>query len=393
MVSQMGKKVQVGTLTKYFVMFTMVSVMTVALAAPASYAQQAPEAPQPIVPDSSVPAVCSAPSHDPFVAGIRFTETTPTNNAVLQWSWTFTPPAPVDDGGTGEPTVTPETPEAPGDNPEGGLVAEATFALTGYQYALYNGATLHAEGVVDAATTTFSYAAPSDETYTLYVWTAAEEGTDAAYCDNAAITLDTTPPTITNDGFTLTGKNATTLLAAHETNVTYSWTVSGAPNGAHISDIDALNPTFTFQQDGTYTFTLVASDELGNSSSTVVTITYAAPFIPGESPIISEESIPVPVEAFTPLIERQVAPSTVYTPARDTQLAPEVDASVYASTAAGREARQVDEKSVTGVVSASKGGWKIFGITWYWWLLVVAIVVTSWLWVLRTYRSQFADDV
>lgn len=401
MVSQMGKKVQFGTLTKYFVMFTMVSVMTVALAAPASYAQQAPEAPQPIVPGSSVPAVCSTAPQSPFVAGIRFAPTAPTNNAALQWSWTFTPPAPVDNGETGESPEAPETPvenpaEEPAEEPTQAPVeqpAQVAFALTGYKYALYNGATLQVEGVLDAATTTFSYSAPNDAPYTLYVWTAAEEGSEAAYCGNAAIILDTTPPAITNGGFTLTGRNATTLLTTNESNVTYSWTVSGVTNGARISDVNVLNPTFTFQRDGTYTFTLVATDALGNSSSTVMRITYVAPFIPGELPIIPEESIPVPTEAFTPIVERQAATATVYAPTRDTPLAPEVDASVYASTATGREASRVDEKSVTSVVSVSQGGWKILGITWYWWLLAVAIIVTTGLWVLRTYRSRFADDV
>ena len=356
-------------------MFVVLSAISVLLVAPSAFAEplaeleDEPAAPAPAL---TLPAACSIPEPGAGMPGIHFAPTTPTNFPGLRWDWSF---------------VSPETPE--GDEP---------FAMDVYDYAIYNGATLQSQGTLDKAATTLGYAAPVSGNYSLYLWT-VQGNDDPAYCSVATIALDTDAPVIINNGHTLNGSVATPLLSTEETDLTYSWTVNGLNTGVEISDPTILTPTFTFLKDGTYNFALTATDSLGNSTTVLVPIIYVAPFvIPPTGPeIIPEEIIPLPVEPYVPLEE--AAPVTYRSapvPSGDGRLPAEVDAAIYSTTVDAKAEQSGTEKEVAGAaIAAGQDGWKVMGLSWYWWILVAAIIATAWLWVKRTVIGRVAapDDV
>lgn len=368
-VSQKYARKQLVRVANYFVIFAVVSVLNALLLVPAAHAEDIDEQP----PVFAVPIVCESPATDPSAPGIHFAPAAVTNNPALQWSWSFTP-APVEGG------------EEP-----------ATF--DSYGFATFTNGEMLTQGTLNADANALIFNAPADGSYTLTVW-AVKEGEEPQYCNSAAIVLDTAPPVITNNGYTLDENNAiaTPQLSTEETDLTYSWFVNGLGADVTISDPTALTPIFTFLSDGAYNFVLTATDSLGNAATILLTITYQQPFIPPTTnqPVIPEEAIPAPVEAYTPLEE---APSVTFrsapVPSGDGMLAPEVDASIFANTADGLEEVSGTEKEVAGAIVASKNGWNIFGLNWYWWVLIAAIIASAWLWLKRVLRGGLVmpDDV
>jgi len=365
-VSQVNAIIGVRHSAKRIVTLVAFAVAAPFFITPTTHAEDGDPEPPTII----VPAACSAPAPEASAPGFHFVSPAPTNNPGLNWTWSFAPPE-----------------------------VEPPFVADNYSYAIYQGGTLESQGVLAAGATTLGYAAPTDGSYTLYLWT-IEGLNEPSYCGIATINLDRTPPAITNNGYTLTDSVATPLLSTAETGLTYSWSVNDLGLGVTISDLAALNPTFTFLQDGTYNFTLLATDIFGNSVTVPLTITYVIPFVPppdDEDPpvvVIPEETIPDPVQEYTPITEATPVTSHTPTPTVDGKLPPEVDATLYASTPEGRKALNPTEKDVVGVVTAGVDGWKIWGVSWYWWLLLVAILSAGTVWILRVSRSgSGADDI
>ena len=48
--------------------------------------------------------------------------------------------------------------------------------------------------------------------------------------------------------------------------------------------------------------------------------------------------------------------------------------------------------STATAISRSEQGWKLFGLAWYWWVLIAVILVSGWLWTVRTYRAAGRPD-
>lgn len=377
--SQLHARDQFAKITKYIVLFAVASIVMAILAATSAHAQLAPQEPV------TIPASCSATAPLAGEPGIHFAPTTPTNVSSLQWNWTFTAPAvpPVEEVEEGE-----EAEEA-----------EAPFVYTRYNYAIYSGDVLQTQGILDPAATTVGYVAPADGTYTLYLWTVEGEADaeTSTYCSVASIPLDATPPAVSYQGHLLDDNIATPLITSDGSDYTYSWTVNRLGGGVRISDPTALAPSFSFQRDGTYNFVLTALDTLGNSTVVEFSITYLAPFVapPNGPEIIPVESIPEPIQTYVPIEEAAPIAQRTYRPAPsgDGMISPEIDASIYSITSEGQEARANDQKKVAGAaVSAGSDGWKVLGLSWYWWLLIAAIIVSAWLWLTRTYRSRFSPD-
>ena len=66
---------------------------------------------------------------------------------------------------------------------------------------------------------------------------------------------------------------------ANDDSLTYSWTLTSAPNGssASLSDSTAVNPTFIADLDGVYILSLVVNDGTDSSAADTLTITAATP--------------------------------------------------------------------------------------------------------------------
>ena len=144
--------------------------------------------------------------------------------------------------------------------------------------------------------------------------------------------------------------------------------------------------------DGTYEFTLIATDSFGNVTTLVLTIEYLAPFIPGPTaPLIPEEAAPKPVEPYVRPVSVTTTPAAEEYPSSTTPQP--VDAQVLAGLDGDDETR--GDAAITSTASAitpSEQGWKLFGLAWYWWILIAAIIISGWLWTVRTYRAVGRPD-
>ena len=384
---QMGVKKSIQKTVRTAVLFAFFAVLTTVIFAPSTQAQAAPT--DPVEPPVFVlPEVCTATAPiepvepteptiaveptDPAVptegeptppAGIELAPTAPTNTMPLNWSWVTT-----------LPTETPPT-------------------LAGYGYAIYRDSVFETQGTLAADATSFSYAPSANGSFTFYIWAVEQGSGDALYCDNATTAFSTTPPVINGDSYTQKGNVATPALSTDETDVTFSWVItSGTVGGATISDPSLLTPTFTFSADGTYDFTLTVTDSFGNITTVTLSITYLAPYIPGPTaPLTPEEAAPKPVTPYVRPASVTTTPAAAeYPTASDPQ---EIDAEVLASLNDIDETQgDAEITSTATAISRSEQGWKLFGLAWYWWVLIAVILVSGWLWTVRTYRAAGRPD-
>lgn len=359
--------------------FVLVFSLGIFLAPQAAFADEPAES-------FTLPAVCSdllvvspppeegeeAPEPTPPTWSALQVATTPrTNTFELSWQWTA-------------PTTE-----------EDGLTIES------YGYALYNGETLVINGELTPDVVQYTYPAPADGTYRLFVWVNQNDGTDTTPegCEFADSELDATSPAINGDSYSQIGNEATPLLSTTETDVTYLWTTDGDSDQVTIGDPTALNPTFTFLVDGTFTFDLLATDSLGNPTIVSFLISYLTPFVPTpEAPI---PTVPGPIDPYIPpeevLVQANKSSLESYnygaTAFNDTLSGDEgTDPSAFVSTDVADTADAPLTTAATPLESSNQG-WLIIGIPWYWWLLGLAIIVTAWEWYRSGAFRKRPDDV
>lgn len=287
-----------------------------------------------------------------------------------------------------------------------------TAVLQGYGYALLFDGTVVDSGELAPTQLTYTHNALADGTYQLYVWVI--DGTDptmpvADRCESAIATVDTIAPVVMGDSYTLVGDQATPDLTNNETNTTYAWTVDAPTSKVTLSNDTELNPTFTFLADGTYTFTLTATDVVGNITTVELTINYSAPVMPDPTPtppptpnppVVHPSTPSQPVElpaappapqhipparsycasepaadrvavATTPAVEEVSETPTVAPPVTDVQ--PNTPDQITDQASIAPQARTQSSESSTGELI-------ILGLPWYWWLLGAAIVGTAIAW-------------
>jgi len=159
----------------------------------------------------------------------------------------------------------------------------------------------------DATNGTYTavYNGSNDGTYNATLETAEDSASnDGAEGESDEATVDTTPPTIPDDSFTVTnpaGQNVSVSFNSSEELQNISVDLSGPENTTLTEDdftYDATNRTYTAvyngSSDGTYNATLeTAEDSAGNDGATgqsdEVTVDTTAPNIPDDSFNVSEE--------------------------------------------------------------------------------------------------------
>jgi hypothetical protein len=120
---------------------------------------------------------------------------------------------------------------------------------------------------------------------------------------------------------------------------------------------------------GNYTFSVVATDTSGNMSDTItspqsVFSMSVTPFVPGRGAIIS------------PAITQQLT-RTIAIPAIVPTAIPAAQSNDQAVLGTQTE-KNSDVKGASddklAAIAPTENGWKLFGIVWYWWLLILAVV-------------------
>ena len=290
------------------------------------------------------------------------TQSSPANNRSLVWAWT----AATDEG-------------------------EYSSGVAGYNFEL-----LRDGGVVQSGQTTeltVTTAVAEDGNYTLRVWATDNSGMMGEWSESAPNVVDTVAPTVVIRTPLIEGSTYIPVVTTSDEALVYRWTTD-APRGAlQISNTAVAQPTFTFLADGTYVLTLTVTDAYGNSTVVSVTVIYVAPFIPGrgnELPPVEAE----PLEFVDRLIEPRtvrVAPATTFAAAVAPQIA---SAAVVATDQPSTDIIRAEQPAPpVAAIATTEQGWKVLGMHWYWWLLVVAVIVTAWMWGRSVGRTKSEDDL
>ena len=164
-----------------------------------------------------------------------------------------------------------------------------------------------------------------------------------------------------------------TASDAHDP-ISYSWTGDADnPSGINEYDASASEPIFTPTVEGSYTFYLTLTDGLGNISTDQFDFGYAQQL----------ETVPLPTKG-NPIDEvrdeTSTTPSIVPTSSnissrsgRD-EVTTSDDGGVLGSTISAPG--QVVMRNDSATITATDKGWSIFGVLWYWWLIVFGIIMT-----------------
>ena len=195
---------------------------------------------------------------------IRLTSTDPAGNASfddLVLNWKATPPT-VD---VGADLVA---------NSVSAINATATdpTAMT-YAWSKVSGPGVLTFGAPTAEDTSIS--ADTDGVYVARLLVTDSFGNTAS--DNLQLTWDTTSPVITIAAAANAKATFTTSASATDlTTMTYSWTPVSGPGTISFGSANALNTTISASSDGNYSVRLTVTDQLGQSSSSVLNFLWDA---------------------------------------------------------------------------------------------------------------------
>lgn len=303
----------------------------------------------------------STPPAGPSTPGAP-TTTTPTNNTTVNWSWT----ASTDPG-------------------------SYVSGVEKYRYKLTHGSDVV---VGESETTSLSATTlvPGDGDYVFHVW-AIDVAGNVGGESTGSVTVDTTPPEVTiGSTYDTTDNEIQPNVTASGDSVSFAWTTSVSPSDVTISDPSALMPTFTVHTDGTYAFTLAAKDALGNTTTATFTFTYETP-VPET---INTETIPVVAEvaSFTDVTATTDATTVNGGTTQSVTTLRNAGSSAPTEDVLGAQTKKSGEvlgAETAAVITPTTQGWKIFGILWYWWALIIAATVGIWWLLARRLRSQAQD--
>lgn len=213
------------------------------------------------------------------------------------------------------------------------------------------------------------------------------------WADPCAVVYDTVPPEVAvNPIYNTTANKIQPDVTISDDVVSFAWTTSVSPADVTISDPSALIPTFTVHNDGTYEFTLTVKDASENTGTATFTFTYATP-IPET---INTETIPIVAEV-APFVDVTVTPDTTgtgETTSQSTTILRNTETGAVTDDVLGAQTKKSGEvlgADTAAVIAPTTQGWKILGILWYWWALMIAAVVAIWWFLARRFGTQAQD--
>jgi hypothetical protein len=206
------------------------------------------------------------------------------------------------------------------------------------------------------------------------------------------VTVDNTPPAVTIDGGDVIIKDGSispTVTASDDNGIaSYAWTES-ANNPATLNfDHTAAMPTFTPTYEGSYLFTLAVTDGLGNVTDQTFTFGY------------QQELATVPLPTTTDPTDGLVdqSPSTpAVTPASTSPVArvgrDEIttsdDSGVLGNTVTAPG--QLPPTTTAATITPTAAGWSIFGLLWYWWLVILGVFFAGWILIKKFVLSRVPE--
>lgn len=309
--------------------------------------------PNPTTAYSTMPAGPSAPGAP--------TALTPTNNVTINWSWT----ASTDPG-------------------------SYVSGVEKYRYKLTRGGDTII-GETDTTGLSATTVVPDDGTYVLHVW-AIDVAGNAGAESTGTVVVDTTPPEVTvGPTYSANDNEIQPNVTVSGDPVSFAWTTTVPSSDVAISDSSVLEPTFTVINDGTYEFTLTVRDAVGNETVKLFSFTYETP-VPET---INTETIPTVAEVASFTSVTTTEEDTDGSTPNATTILQNTEDAVATDDVLGAQTKNNGEvlgAETAAVITPTTQGWKILGILWYWWALIIAAIAGIW-WFLAARRRTQAQDV
>jgi hypothetical protein len=224
------------------------------------------------------------------------------------------------------------------------------------------------------------------------IYTVTLDATDVALHkthDEKTIVVDNDGPTVAvtgGDTIIKSGSISPTTVADDPRGIaTYAWTQAASDLTQLTFDPTVSEPTFTPTVEGSYTFSVDVADGLGNVTTKTFAFGYAKAL----------ETVPLPTaqDPTEGLVDQ--SPSTVVVPptavsptARSAQdvIPAGNDTGVLGATVDTSDKATATAAAVATIAPTS-AGWSIFGLLWYWWLAIIAVVISAWVFVKRRVAS------
>jgi hypothetical protein len=247
-----------------------------------------------------------------------------------------------------------------------------------YQYDQTQGKYVLFEGRSSSVANPFTVDLSTLADGTYYVkYNAHDKAGNTSNTEEFNFTVDHTAPVVSIDSYGWTNNVVQPTISVDgsttPTGYTYAWTPTN-PN-VTISDTSALNPTFTVNKDGTYTFQLTVTDAAGNATTVPFTFTYVTP-----------ASNPSTTNGFTTVATTTNGGGTpTTTPLTDNGTGTTTPQVKGDSTVKP----QVKGDSTVNLKNASNtNSGNFLGLGW-WWLLILAAILAGLWWFIAARR---ADD-
>lgn len=236
-------------------------------------------------------------------------------------------------------------------------------------------------------------------TYFWHVKAIDAAGNESGWSSAWKVVIDNTDPTVSIDTYTANGNVITPDVTATDANepLTYAWTANDtdSANNVDISDPSVLEPDFTVNVDGSYSFTLTVTDAAGNQTVRTFEFTYATPpedsVGPGAGPdtnsFVGGQGAAGAAGGFSTV--------TTGTPGGTPQvLAVNTNDTDNTTSAQNEDDNNEEDGNVqadsAGVSSASTTGNNSFAFSW-WWLIILAAVL-AFLYGLYRRRSNQSEE-
>lgn len=207
------------------------------------------------------------------------------------------------------------------------------------------------------------------------------------------VTVDNDGPSVSVTGgntIIKSGSVSPTVTATDPSGIaSYVWTADPA-NPAVLSFVDTSSqPSFTPTVEGTYAFTVVVTDSLGNPTTNTFSFSHVRdlatiPLPTTQNPtdaLIDQTPATPTIQAATTHPMGQSGPDQKTTP---------TDAGVLGTTTTNSE--PTEPTKTIASIAPTTSGWSIFGILWYWWLVVAGIIFTAWLVIKKMILSRASED-
>lgn len=207
------------------------------------------------------------------------------------------------------------------------------------------------------------------------------------------ITYDDTAPTV--DAGTDEGTVTSSFVhagAASDTGpgaITTEWVFVSGPGAVIVTDATALSTTFSADTDGTYEMMLTATDEAGNQTSDTFTFELETPqAVLGESTTTTPTPTTVVTTAASPVVVTTSSTGSTTTTINTSNTQTSTNTSAEDEDEDGEvlseQTESEDADNNSDVLQATTGDldtegdddcFKILGLCWYWWLLILIPVV------------------